>query len=202
MPKVILNSLINASNAQRLFAEKAVSILQQIVNHPSFQEEVSSWNYSTREFRNDSDDYEDFDNERIWAIISGGKELYQPANQEINLQCKFERWDKYPKAVGEVIPPYPLITTNIIWLDMFMSERDPLSLAAHWMHEWMHVAGFYHPEEEELQWEDVAYSIGNIVVSVGRLILGGDQKSAAPLTSGRGYEESAKLGICNVITKR
>jgi hypothetical protein len=199
MPKIILNSLNNATTQQVEFAETAVSILQQIVNHQLFQEDVSSWNYQFRKYWDDSGNIIEADNQKVWEIVSSGKERNQLANQEINLKCEFKKLDDSGKVMGRVIPPHPLITTNTIWLDWVMENNNPLSLAAHWMHEWMHVAGFYHPKKDSLRREDVTYSVGKIALAVGRSILGKGQKSASVLNLGKEYEESIEADFCDVI---
>jgi len=56
-------------------------------------------------------------------------------------------------------PPNPLITTNLYYIRSWMKKKDALSLAAHWMHEWMHVAGYRHLSSTPDR-NDVVYKVG------------------------------------------
>lgn len=201
MIKVTLNSLQNANDSQKQFSSDAIAIIERIVNDSSFREQVLNGNYSYRIYLNERGNYENADNNKIWAIISGGMELNQTADGEIDFQCEFAKLDDDGDVMGRVIPPKPLITTNTVWLKWIMSKNDPLSLAAHWIHEWMHVAGFVHPKKESVRRNDVTYTVGKIALSVGRKILSGGQKSAAFQMLGIGYEEAVETDFCDVLTE-
>lgn len=201
MIKVTLNSLQNANDSQRQFSSDAIAIIERIVNDSSFREQVLNGNYSYRIYLNEREVYENADNNKIWSIISGGEELNQTADGEIDFQCEFAKLDDDGDVMGRVIPPKPLITTNTVWLKWIMSKNDPLSLAAHWIHEWMHVAGFVHPKKESVRRNDVTYTVGRIALSVGRKALSGGQKSAAIEMLGAGYEETVETDFCNVLTE-
>ncbi len=49
-----------------------------------------------------------------------------------------------------------------------MEDNEPISVAAHWMHEWMHVSGFRHKRAEP-DHSDVPYRVGRIVRDVASI---------------------------------
>jgi hypothetical protein len=74
-----------------------------------------------------------------------------------------------------------------------MESKQPLSLAAHWMHEWLHVAGFRHVKiDGKPDRNDVNYSVCRFVVEVGRQHLQDDGVSEAlAALDGQGYLDSS-----------
>lgn len=75
--------------------------------------------------------------------------------------------------MGYVTGTNPLITTNTNWLDRQVDgpttrKMDPVSIAAHWMHEWLHVAGLRHRSSDRVDRRDAVYSIGSIMAEIGR----------------------------------
>jgi hypothetical protein len=168
MITVTLRPLSDDHSHRTDFAMKTVEKLQAIVNDPRFDEKLQSATYKSRRFLNDAGVFVDANNDLVRQIIIGGKESKTAPDGTIDLQITFAKLR--PKILGYVLPPNPVITTNTIFVDDLQSRNDYLSLAAHWMHEWMHVAGFYHP-----RWKakgDVAYSIGNFVTDVGLALAG------------------------------
>ncbi|MEZ5307285.1 MAG: hypothetical protein R2684_09090 [Pyrinomonadaceae bacterium] len=195
MIKVSLNSLESENQEQSEFAARAIALLEGIVNQEEFKRGVLDARFSYRQFRTDAGRYVTFDNAEIWVLISGGKELNQLPDYELDFNCRFRKTSRSAKKMGYVIPPKPLITTNTTWLK-HLSPYDHLSLAAHWMHEWMHVSGFVHPDNDRILHSDVAYTIGRLTKSVGIDLIGGGRKSAEIESLGMGYEESVESERC------
>lgn len=190
MIKVELRAVTNADDNRKAFANKTVTKLEAIINDPSFTAKLQSASYTGRRYRNDAGVLVDATNEVVNQVIIGGKERRTGPDGIVDLQVTFAGLSK-PRTVGFVSPPSPLITTNTRFVDAWQPD-DYLSLAAHWMHEWMHVAGFRHRPDDRT---DVPYSIGTFVKEVGRALAmaeGLDKKHTEAL--GRGYEEATKPG--------
>jgi hypothetical protein len=170
MPSVTLNFSQSATQDQKVFAQAAAAVLNTIVNHPEFIRRVTEENYSGRKFRTDAPGvhYVEATNEQISQFIAGGKEFRTAPDNDIDLSVQLKRLRK--KTVGAVTPPHPLITTNSRFFEQWRENNDPLSLAAHWLHEWMHVCGFRHAGKGKPDRQDVPYLVAKIAVEVGRLI--------------------------------
>ena len=155
-------------NVQLAFAHRTAGTLLHIINDTRFQELVQNGNYTGRRFRLDGSParYIQANNTRILNQILTGKEWNVPADGNVNL--KLTLGPTNPGAIGYVRPPSPLITTNPAFYNRCMNNNSPVSLAAHWMHEWMHVSGFRHRRGGAVDRNDVPYKIGSFVVQVAR----------------------------------
>ena len=196
MIHVVLQSLSNATPEGTAFAGEAVSLLERIVNDSRFLERVRRTRYSYTSRRTDDDRYVRTSTDEIAEIIATGKELETAPNDRIELQVVLE-----PMAAGTlgiVYLPDPLIHTNTAFFEACRAERDPLSLAAHWLHEWMHVAGFYHRRFWKSR--DVAYQCGYIVSALGLEMRGANKlgKADAPAL-GLLYLMAADDDSCPVV---
>lgn len=168
MPTVTLNEFQGATEAQKQFATAAATRLQTVVQNPRFIELVRGANFTSRRYCDAKGNCKSVSNDEIVRIISKGQELETPPNNQINLKVRLRQLRS--RTVGSVTPPRPLITTNSIHFNRWMNDNDTLSLAAHWMHEWMHVAGFKHVElsNGDPDRNDVTYRVGRLVVEVGK----------------------------------
>lgn len=185
MPTVALHSLGNSTPAQQQFAEQAVKLLEQVLNTPDFLARVRTSQYSSRRFQTDDNRYVDISNEEIAAAIQSGKEYRQPANNTVDISAALSKLGR--KVVGGMTPPNPLITTNTRFFDDWLATADALSLAAHWFHEWLHVAGLRHLSRKP-DFQDAVYQIGKLVIAVGRQVLPAPPAGIAPLAvPGQGY---------------
>ena len=163
----------NASPDEKKFAQEAIDLLQDVVNSDEFMKFVQDDNYSGRRLRTAAagKNYIQATNQQIVDIIKEGREFREnPANNTINLKVKLAKLGS--NVLGSMNPPNPQITTNKTFFDQWKEQEDALSLAAHWMHEWMHVAGFRHVKKNgSVDRHDVPYKTGKNVVTTGRAIL-------------------------------
>lgn len=182
---VKLLPLADADAHRSGFAVRAVEKLQLVINDPRFRTKLDSAQYVGRRFETAEGRMIDASNDLVRDIITGGKERGTSPDGVIELQVRFARLLRRG-TLGFVLPSSPIITTNTRFFDLWQPD-DYLSLAAHWMHEWMHVAGFRHGDGAA----DVAYSIGDFVIEIGRA-LARDEKSSAHLLEqlGRGYKDA------------
>lgn len=188
MTIVVLENFIGSSE-QRQFADQCVDCLQQIVNHNDFIEKVKNAKYSWRRLWEDNGNYVDADNNRISQIIKDGKERKSTSDGKISLIVKIKKIRK--GTVGLVNLPDPVITTNSRYYNDWLQNGDIVSGAAHWIHEWLHVAGFLH-EDRSVDNKDVNYIVGKIAVEVGRELFKEINTLAFSKTNtlGQGYEDA------------
>lgn len=168
MPGVYFR-ITGVNQSQFDFTRLVTGRMLSIVNDADFQDRVSKASYSGRRFRLDGTPakFISADNARILNQILTGKEWGAPGNGNIDLKLRLGPTN--PGAIGYVSPPDPLITTNPSWFNKRMAKNDSLSVATHWMHEWMHVSGFRHASSNPDR-DDVPYTIGEIVVEIGKKI--------------------------------
>jgi predicted TIM-barrel fold metal-dependent hydrolase len=195
MTEVLLHELTTSRLEHRTFADRTVETLREVVNHPAFLEAVRSSKYSSTWRSIDSGRRERATPDAIAELIATGHERGSVADSVIDLRVVVEPLSS--GSLGVVYPPSPVIHTNISFYEEWMNVPDPLSLAAHWMHEWMHVVGFYHPFFQKRR--DVAYRVGDLVSVIGRDIAA---KALHPppnyLELGLGYLQASTITSCSV----
>lgn len=201
MLQVRLHSLTNATPQGQELAQRAVALLQQIVNDPQFLAQVRAAGYSyTGRMIDSGDDVGTTDNETIVQIVAGGKEIKRSPDGVIDLTVVLRKFSIfYPNTMGSVTPPDHTISTNRKFFNRWLqsgNNGDALSLAAHWMHEWMHVAGFYH-DTSSGDPNDVPYAIGEIVVNVGQTLADPSAMNALDgFVAGESYLRAADAHTC------
>lgn len=147
------------------FGKNACHLLESIINKQSFQNRVLSANFGGRSFRQNDGTMITADNNYILQQIITGKELGRTADHIIDLTVRIKKLGR--NTVGSVTPPNPLITTNRTFFNDWFKKGDTLSLAAHWIHEWLHVSGFRHAGSNPDK-KDVSYLVGLFAVEAGR----------------------------------
>lgn len=192
---VVLHSLQGSSltQGQGDFATQAVRLLTQVVNAPQFIALVRGGHYSSALFQTDIGTRVQLSAQQLANLILMGKEQQQIANKTIDLQVTLA---PLPRGVlGQSQPPNPRITTNTLYFDEWFRVRGTLSLAAHWLHEWLHVAGLLHvgPTPDRA---DAVYQIAEMVVQIGRQLLENDLWEMRDLQAevpGQGYLDVVRM---------
>jgi hypothetical protein len=155
----------DGTTEEQEFAVLCAKCLQDIVNTDRFINGVKNANYSYRRLWDDVGNYIDVDNEKIIEIIQSGKERKSQPDNTISLEIAIRKMRR--GTVGSVNPPKSLITTNSRYFSEWLENKDIVSGAAHWLHEWLHVAGFLH-NDGGIDSDDVNYTVGKLAVDVGR----------------------------------
>lgn len=168
MINVILHALANSSASQQAFADTAVRTLGNVLNDPAFLPLVRGGAYSSSRFQTDDDRFVEASNDDIVTLIQTGKEYQTLADGTIDISVSLGQLGG--RVMGGSTPPAPLITTNTRFFDDWQATGDALSLAAHWFHEWLHVAGLRHLRRRP-DFQDAVYQLGEMVVTVGRQLL-------------------------------
>ncbi|QIH34611.1 hypothetical protein [Sphingobacterium sp. DR205] len=121
---------------ERKFADKAVLLLTEIVNNKEFVKSIEEAKFSYSTLYDDNGKYIKVSNEQILEIIRSGKERKTLPDSIINLLIILDD-SLGGSTVGKVIPGDPTIRTNVLFFNYWIKKNDYLSLAAHWVHEWL-----------------------------------------------------------------
>lgn len=167
---------------QRLKFEKALEILEEVMNSEEFKRKVLSYKRSDgkRLYQKNylwTNSEERLTNEDVYDLIMEGHEKMIPNTYgEMNLnmwikKCtRFERYIRRIKWCSGVVgstSPYnsKWITAN--W--KFYTRYETPNMVANIVHEWLHLLGFLHGKENMR--EEVPYVVGSIAGQVAEGIL-------------------------------
>ena len=159
--KVTLHEIRNAGPKQTEIAKRACEALQGVLNDPEFARRVAAASYRETRFADAQGNSRSVPPDEIFGYIASGAERGTAADQEIDLQVKLARM----RSVGSTIPGRLPFRTAYWFVNQCIAEDDPASLAAHFLHEWLHVSGFYHHPDNSAR-EDVPYVLGGIVTDL------------------------------------
>lgn len=166
MIKVTLKSLTNAGPKQTAFAAIALQTLGEILNSPGFLEKVRTTNYTVLWKKIKTGEYSKTTPEELVDTITSGKEYHSESDSEIDFELNLKSFSN-----DNIIGSTPLggtpINTSYKFINDCLKKEDPVKLASHWMHEWMHCAGFYHVDQDDDDFNDGVYTIGRLIKSIG-----------------------------------
>lgn len=163
MITVKLNTLNNAGPKQTAIAQSAIEVLQRVVNSNEFSERVKKNPYSKLWRMKDDETYEQANVDELLNLILTGKEWGKDADYEIDLSVTLKKMSD--TVLGSVALGGTIISTAYWFINQCIEYNNPVPLAAHWMHEWVHTAGFYHDDDDDV--DDAAYDTGEIVERIG-----------------------------------
>ena len=156
---VTLHALEGADARQRSLATRSAAALQEAVNDPEFERRVGAAPYKATMF-SDGDRNWAVPPSEIYAYIRSGAERGTAPDGEIDLAVRLA--DLPEGVVGETTPGKLPFRTARWFLDGCVEDGDVVSPACHFIHEWLHVAGFYHSPDNKAR-GDVSYLVGDIV---------------------------------------
>ena len=181
MIKVNLRGISNNGPKQEAIARLACTALEQALNHPNFAERVGRARY--RETRFEDEDGRSFSvpPREVYSYIASGSERETASDSTIDIEVSLEK----RSDVGGTYPGRLPFYTAFWFINGCIKSGDHISLASHFIHEWLHVSGFYHHPDNSAR-EDVPYVVQKIVSdSLKELALGspssGIDKSASNL---------------------
>lgn len=175
------------ANNYKDILEAAKKMLMQVMEHPDFAPRVKNATYSGgRQFKQSDGNVVKKTAEEILKIIQQGIERDTDADNDLDMQIR-----PYPHKRGVVgsakLGGQP-IKPAIWFLDRCQDNNDAISLARHLIHEWLHVAGFFHTGSGPDQ-DDVPYQVGDIVRSIANTFKDNEGLVPAEL-QGYLYEDS------------
>jgi hypothetical protein len=179
--KVTLHELTNAGEKQKNYVSRAVTLLEEVVNSKDFRDAVAQAKFSHIN-RSGGDNRR----ESILRYLLEGVELGTAPDNEIDLRINlrtfyygfgpFRTINK--KTVGSANLGGPVIHTNYYHINDWILKEDVASGVGHWLHEWMHVAGYSHATAAGDE-NDVAYAIGALAENIAWKRLGAQPRLTA-----------------------
>jgi hypothetical protein len=178
--RVIPEEVVFPENSQKARFDRALLLLEEILNSDEFRIKVISYVRSNgkREYANNvlwNDTRKRLSNEAIFNIIMTGNELMVPNTEgEMNLSitlrtCKrHERLSPWCRTVVGSTTPYSSQWIELNW--RFYSHMDTAEMVSNIVHEWLHLIGFLHAKND--LHEDVPYVVGAIAGEIARQRIG------------------------------
>lgn len=162
---VALREVRGADAAQRGFVERAIERLREAVADPGFLPAVARADYLETRWTPLHGQWRALTGAEIADLIGGGIERGSEADRV--LEFAFELTDLpgpdsgHP-ALGSTSLGCQPIRTARWFVDRCAVAGDAVNLASHFMHEWMHLAGFFHWPDNKAR-GDAAYVAGRLV---------------------------------------
>jgi hypothetical protein len=172
---VKLHQIINAGPKQTDIAKRACAALETALNHADFKKRVEAATYKETRWWDRRGNSRSIPVSEIHGYVAGGLERDTTADQEIDIKVKLARMD----SVGSTVPGKLPFRTAYWFINECIAKDDPAPLAGHFLHEWLHVAGFHHYPTNSAR-DDVPYVLGQIVIDL--------------LTDREGFTASPTLG--------
>lgn len=159
MIKVNFRGISNTKKPeQEVIARRACAALEQALNHPSFAGRVASAPYLETRFWDEDWNSFSVPPQEVYNYIASGAEMGTAGDSTIDIEvCLMKRND-----VGGTVPGELPFYTSYRFIDGCIEWDDYISLAEHFIHEWLHVAGFHHHPDNDAR-EDVPYTVHEIV---------------------------------------
>lgn len=168
--KVTLKKISNHGPKQKAIAEQACLFLEKALNHPNFRQMVESEHYRETRFRDHEGRAFSVAVNEVYNYIASGSERGTSEDAEIDIEVALK--DLGSGTLGATTPGKLPFHTAYWFIKQCISRNDPVSLARHFIHEWLHVSGFYHYPNNKAR-KDVPYNVGDVV----KAILLGDSKA-------------------------
>lgn len=162
---VILRDVRNADAAQRAFIERAIGRLGEAVADAGFLAAVANADYVETRWSPLHGQWRALTGAEIAARIAAGTE--RGTDSDGVLEFAFDPVDLDGPETG-----HPVLGSTKLgclpihparwFLDRCREAGDAVNLAGHFMHEWMHLSGFYHWPDNKAR-GDAAYVVGRLV---------------------------------------
>lgn len=162
---VVLNAVASADAFQRRFIELAIARLAEAVADPGFLTAVSHADYVETRWTPLHGQWRSLTGDEIAARIAKGQERGTAGDGVLDFS--FELVDlPGPESGKQVLGSTALGCQPIHPAKWFVTRcataGDAVNLASHFMHEWMHLSGFYHWPDNKAR-GDAPYVVGRLV---------------------------------------
>lgn len=166
MAKIIatLHELRDAGPKQTAFIKRAVVRLQDALNHRDFEEKLLDAYYEESRWRSTEGRVEHVSADGVLTRVLAGRERATSVDHEIDLVIQLRKFKK-KKTLGATVAGKLPISTAYWFINKSIDRDDIAGPAGHFIHEWMHVSGFFHYPDNSAR-NDPPYNIGNIVRSI------------------------------------
>ncbi len=162
---VTLGDVRGADAAQHAFIERGIARLAEAVADPGFLPAVAQAEYVETRWTPLHGQWRALTGAEIAARIGAGTE--RGSKDDGVLEFAFELVDlKGPESGHPVLGSTKLGCLPIHparwFVDRCLGAGDAVNLASHFMHEWMHLSGFYHWPDNKAR-GDASYVVGRLV---------------------------------------
>ena len=142
------------------FAERAIDALNRALDHPAFLPSIRAATYSSALWLSPVNTLKTVTGEEVARIIVAGGSNSSSSSAAIGLTIELTKLRAGIRGFTETRDTLNTIDSG--FFDDCVARDDPEALAALWMHEWMHSAGFQHRGRTGEQ-SDVACTIERLV---------------------------------------
>ncbi|RVQ65508.1 hypothetical protein EKN06_13320 [Croceicoccus ponticola] len=151
---VQLHEIIGATEIEERFLKDSVILLRRAVGSPGFGGSVRQAAYGYTGWKGMHGSPRALDGDEIWDRIVMGRECGKTADHTLDLAIQIEDMDgpgtTHPMIGRTRLGTLPIRTAR--WfVAQCMDAGDRVNMAAHLMHQWMHVSGFVHGDENKGQ---------------------------------------------------
>jgi hypothetical protein len=170
VPRIVVRNVQQDSPEDQIFV-KARRILEQVVNDPRFKAGILQGGFRGSKYRYQDGTVEDKSPQQVWNIIRCGIERPVRSGLTPDRQIDLEVLlvPKTRPTVGSTFLGQLPIRTGYWFVNAAIANDDGVSLARHMMHEWMHVAGFFHYPSNSAR-GDVPYRVGELVKEIAGML--------------------------------
>jgi hypothetical protein len=163
--KVVLHGVSNATAPQRAFIARAIARLGEAVANPAFLAAIARADYVETRWTPLHGRWRALTGPEIAERIAGGLERGRQADGVLDFE--FALQDVPGPESGKTVLGGTALGCQPIhparwFVDRCIAAGDAVNLAGHFMHEWMHLSGFYHWPDNKAR-GDAAYVAGRIV---------------------------------------
>jgi hypothetical protein len=135
-------------------------VIGAAVNHAEFPHRVLTRVFDAIIYDDEDGRHDSMSNAQVATIISVGKERGTAPDEIIQISVALK--EMASTILGKVEPTDPTVLVNKNFFETCLAKNDARALASVLMHEWMHVAGFPHPDMDTKR--DVPWQIGFMVL--------------------------------------
>ena len=147
---VQLHEITGANDAEEAFIRESVRLLREAVSMPGFGASVRKADYGDTQWKGAHGSVRRLSGEEIWQRVQIGQEAGVTGDHTLNLSIAIEELPgpdsdrDGPPVIGATELGTLPIRTARWFLSQCVIAGDHVNMAAHLMHQWMHVSGFVH----------------------------------------------------------
>lgn len=156
--EVQLGWIKNAGPKQESMAKRTIDSIRYALNHPDFKSLLLSRKFRELKFQPPGGELLSLTPEEAYEKLQDGAELGGTKDGVITIKVRLAN----TRSVGYWNPGDDYFTTSYRTINRSISSGSNSGLAANFIHEWCHVAGFRHYPNNSAR-DDMAYHTGSIV---------------------------------------
>ncbi|MDT0575053.1 hypothetical protein RM533_02505 [Croceicoccus sp. F390] len=147
---VLLHDITGANEAETAFIRESVTLLREAVAMPGFGASIRKADYGGSLWQGMHGKIRALSGDEIWERVHDGREAGTTGDHALNLSIDVadlpgpETANGARPIIGSTQAGQLPIRSARWFVQACMLADDPVNMAAHLMHQWMHVSGFVH----------------------------------------------------------